>query len=52
MNPLLQLDSESRLAGRYETLVRVSQVIGAHHDPKTLFSKIFDLRRKEPDDHA
>lgn len=40
MDTLLQTESESRLAERYEALIRVSQAIGAHHDPRILFSTL------------
>jgi len=37
MSALLQTQSESQLADRYEALFRVSQAISAHRDPKELF---------------
>jgi formate hydrogenlyase transcriptional activator len=40
MSALLQMQSESPVADRYEALFRVSQAISAHRDPKELFSKL------------
>jgi formate hydrogenlyase transcriptional activator len=40
MNSLLNAQSESPLAERYETLFRVSQAINSRHDPSDLFSTL------------
>ncbi|RPJ61243.1 MAG: GAF domain-containing protein [Acidobacteria bacterium] len=40
VSALLQPQSESQLADRYEALVRVSQAIAAHRDPHELFSTL------------
>jgi formate hydrogenlyase transcriptional activator len=48
--PTVKNDSEAlaelALATRYETLVRVSQAIGAHRDPKELFGVLVDELRR------
>jgi formate hydrogenlyase transcriptional activator len=50
--PLLK-DSRLSLAVRYQTLIRVSQAIGTHRDPKELFLILKDeLRRVVTSDHV
>ena len=43
---LMQAESESQVADRYEALFRVSQAIGAHRDPRELFSTLADELRQ------
>ncbi len=46
MSALLQAQSESQLADRYEALFRVSQAISAHRDPRQLFSTLANELRQ------
>jgi len=40
VSALLQTESESQVADRYEALFRVSQAISAHRDPRELFARL------------
>ncbi|HYK90459.1 MAG TPA: sigma 54-interacting transcriptional regulator [Acidobacteriota bacterium] len=53
MSATLQKGSGSALGARYEVLIRVSQAISAHHDPRELFRILKDeLRRVVTSDYV
>ncbi len=53
MSATLPRGSESVLGARYQALIRLSQVISAHHDPKELFRILKDeLRLVVTSDHV